>query len=216
MGCDLSMPMPRHPILLLACGALARDVIALRDTHRWSVDILCVPALLHNTPHRIAPAVEARITALREQYERIIVVYGDCGTSGALDVALDRLGVDRISGPHCFEQFGGSVHDQALESEPGTFFLTDFLVRSFDALVWHNLGLDRHPELLGDYFAHYQQVVYLAQTPSETLRVQAARCAERLGLPLIVKEVGYGDLEIRLLNLLASPVANPVAAADNT
>jgi len=196
-----------HPTLLLACGALARDVIALRAKHSWQAEILCVPALLHNTPGRIAPAVEARIYALREHYSRIIVVYGDCGTSGALDAALDRMGVERVSGPHCFEQFGGRHHDDLMNTEPGTYFLTDFLVRSFEALVWRNLGLDRHPELLADYFGNYAQVVYLVQQPEPELLVKAKQCALRLGLPLHVIEVGYGELEVRLLTLLAgSPV----------
>ncbi|MFN8419919.1 MAG: DUF1638 domain-containing protein [Anaerolineae bacterium] len=185
--------------LLLACGALARELIALREKHAWDADIFCIPAPLHNTPGKIAPAVERRILELRERYKRIIVVYGDCGTSGALDKTLEKLGVERISGPHCFEQYGGAIHDQYMEQTPGTYFLSDFLVRHFDSLVWRGLGLDRYPQLRDDYFGNYQQLVYLAQTDDPDLRVQAHIAAEKLQLPLKIEQVGYGALESRLL-----------------
>ncbi len=189
-------------ILLLACGALAREVIALRERYGWPADIYCVPALLHNTPGKIAPAVEKRIVELQARYARIIVIYGECGTHGALDEALDRLGVERIAGPHCFEQYGGAVHDSIMEEQPGTFFLTDFLVRHFDRLVWHSLGLDRRPHLREEYFRNYEQVVYLAQTEDADLMARAERAAQALGLPLRVEHVGYGDLESRLVELM--------------
>lgn len=196
--------------LLLACGALSREVIALRDRHGWSADVYCVPALLHNTPGRIAPAVEKRIIEMRDRYQRVIVVYGDCGTSGALDEALARLGVERISGPHCFEQYGGALHDALLEQTPGTFFLTDFLVRHFDGLVWRGLGLDRFPQLRDDYFGHYEQIVYFAQTDDAVLRSRAEQAAARLGLPLRVEQSGFGDLEKRLTLLMqAGHVQSP-------
>lgn len=191
-------------ILLLACGALAREVIALRDKYEWNADVLCVPALLHNRPGKIAPAVERRILTLRDQYARVIVVYGDCGTGGALDCALARLGVERVAGPHCFEQYGGALHDAISEETPGTFFLTDFMVRTFDGLVWRGLGLDRYPELRDDYFGNYEQVVYLAQTDNPELKQRAAQAAEKLGLPLRVEFVGYGELERRLLAAICS------------
>lgn len=195
--------------LLLACGALARDVITLRDRYDWSADVYCLPALLHNTPGKIAPAIERRILQLRPNYEHVVVVYGDCGTSGALDEALTRLGVERIRGPHCFEQYGGALHDSILETTPGTFFLTDFLVRHFDGLVWRGLGLDRFPQLRDDYFGNYEQVVYLAQSDDADLRARAKIAAERLVLPLRIENVGYGDFEIRLrtiINTLSQPV----------
>jgi hypothetical protein len=198
------MPEESEPILLLACGALAREVIALRDRYGWQADVYCVPALLHNTPGKIAPAVEKRILQLRDHYSRVIVVYGDCGTNGALDAALARLGVERIAGPHCFEQYGGTVHDSIMEQKPGTFFLTDFLVRHFDALVWRGLGLDRYPELRDTYFGNYEQVAYLAQTDNADLMARAERAAQTLGLPLVVEHVGYGDLESRLVALMQS------------
>jgi Protein of unknown function (DUF1638) len=193
-------------ILLLACGALAREVIALRDQYGWQADVYCVPALLHNRPGKIAPAVEKRIIALRDKYSRVVVVYGECGTNGALDEALARLGVERIAGPHCFEQYGGAVHDSIMAEKLGTFFLTDFLARHFDALVWRGLGLDRYPQLRDTYFGNYEQVVYLAQTDDADLLARAERAAEALGLPLVVAEVGYGDLESRLVALM-TPIA---------
>lgn len=193
----------RHSVLLLACGALAREVIALRDRYGWDADICCVPALLHNTPDRIPPAIEKRIRALRSQYQCVVVVYRDCGTSGALDDALDRLGVERIAGPHCYEQYGSTRYDQIVRDVPGTYFLTDFLARHFDQLVWRGLGLDRHPQLRDDYFAHYEQMVYFAQTRDDDLLQCASRAAARLNLPLRVEYIGYGALETRLVALMA-------------
>jgi hypothetical protein len=194
------------PLLLIACGALAREVIYLREKHAWDAEIVCVPALYHNTPNKIAPAVEKRILALRGQYQRIIVVYGDCGTNGDLDSALARLGVERISGPHCFEQYGGACHDQHMDQTPGTYFLSDFLVRHFDKFVWHSLGLDRYPQLRDDYFGNYQQVVYLAQTNDPDLLTRAKQAAAKLGLPLRIEHVGYGALETRLLATITSSI----------
>ena len=205
-----SIHNPQSSVLLLACGALAREVIALRERHGWAVDICCVPALLHNTPDRIPPAVEKRILELRDQYQRIVVVYGDCGTSGSLDAALDRLGIERIAGPHCFEQYGGERHDQIMRDTPGTYFLTDFLARHFDQLVWRGLGLDRFPQLRDDYFGHYKQIVFFAQTADADLLQHAYRAAERLNLPLRVEYLGYGALETRLLALLNSVAVNPM------
>jgi hypothetical protein len=192
----------QRDMLLLACGALARDVIAIRDKYGWRADVYCAPALLHNTPDRIAPTVEQRILKLRAKYARVIVIYGECGTHNVLDVMLERLGVERIAGPHCFEQYGGTVHDNLMETIPGTFFLTDFMVRSFNGLVWRSLGLDRFPELRDDYFANYSQVVYLAQSEDSRLRECAVQAAKMLGLPLRIELVGYGELERRLTRLV--------------
>jgi hypothetical protein len=124
---------------------LAREVIALRDRYGWDADICCVPALLHNTPDRIPPAIEKRIRALRSQYQCVVVVYGDCGTSGALDDALDRLGVERIAGPHCYEQYGSTRYDQIVRDVPGTYFLTDFLARHFDRIAIHSSAMTTLP-----------------------------------------------------------------------
>lgn len=187
---------------LIVCGALAREVLALKNAHDWQVDILGVPSLLHNDPHRISPAVMARIKESRSKYQRIFVVYGDCGTSGELDRILADEGVQRVPGPHCYEMFADGSFQSIMDEEPGTFFLTDYLVRSFDHLVIEGLGLDRNPSLRDDYFKNYSRVVYLVQKEDPELVERAKWAAERLGLPLVIKESGYGSLENRLRELV--------------
>jgi hypothetical protein len=194
-------------VLLVACGALAREVIAIRDRHEWDAKVLALPALLHNEPSRIPAAVKARIEAVRvpEQYDNVIVVYGDCGTGGLLDAMLAGIQVERIAGPHCYEQYAGKDGYNAMMDEaPGTFFLTDYMVQSFDHLVIEGLGLDRYPELLDMYFGNYQRVVYLQQRDDATLREWAAVAANQLGLPLEIRFTGYGALENRLLEKMNS------------
>lgn len=188
---------------LIVCGALVREVLALKRKHGWDADVLGVPSLLHNRPERIPPAVRQRIRDARLLYRRVVVVYGDCGTGGELDRALRSEGVERIAGPHCYEMYAGADFARLMADAPGTFFLTDYMVRSFDHLVIEGLGLDRHPELHQDYFGHYTRVVYLAQSDDPDLRQRAGRAAEALRLPLEVRPVGYGELERRLLERLA-------------
>jgi hypothetical protein len=187
---------------LIACGAFGRELLALRKRHGWDVEVLGLSVLLHNRPERISEAVRERIRDARERYERVIVVYGDCGTGGALDAMLRAEGVERVAGPHCYEMYGAALFDRLIEEEVGTYFLTDFLVRSFDHLVIKGLGLDRFPQLRDDYFGSYRRVVYLAQRDDPDLRERARRAAAFLGLPLEVRDVGYGDLERRLSKLL--------------
>jgi len=187
---------------LIICGALAREILALKERHGWQVDVVAVPATFHMIPARIAPAVEKRIVELRQRYDRLIVVYGDCGTGGALDEMLDRLGVERIAGPHCYEWYGGSLFQQLMDEEPGTYFLTDFMVRHFRTLVLKSMGLDRFPQLKQDYFGNYRRVVYLVQKPDPALIEQAKAVASYLGLPLEIRATGYNFLEARLLELL--------------
>lgn len=188
---------------LIVCGALAREVLTLRDRNGWAVAVLGVPALLHNTPGRIPEAVRRRIQEARITYERVIVVYGDCGTGGHLDRALAAEGVERVSGPHCYEMYAGAEGFASLMAQQlGTFFLTDYLVRSFDHLVIEGLGLDRFPELRADYFGSYTRCVYLAQTEDAALWERAAWCAAQIGLPLEIRPTGYGALEQRLAELL--------------
>ncbi|RME48887.1 MAG: DUF1638 domain-containing protein [Caldilineae bacterium] len=151
----------------------------------------------------MAPDVEKRIRSLRARYERLIVVYGDCGSGGALDTVLARYGVERVAGPHCYEMYGGESYHSLMEEEPGTFFLTDFLVRTFRGTVIKGLGLDRYPELRDDYFRNYRRIVYLAQNPTPDLRQRAIAIAASLGLPLEVRITGYGLLESRLAALMA-------------
>jgi hypothetical protein len=169
--------------LLIACGALARETLAVVEASGLShLDVTCVSALLHNHPERIPEAVRAKIREHRERYARILVLYGDCGTGGELDRVLAEEGVERIAGPHCYAFYAGQeVFDALADAEPGTFYLTDFLVRQFDTLVIEGLGLDRHPELLPLYFGNYRRLVYLAQTEDAGLEERARAAAERLG-----------------------------------
>jgi len=187
---------------LIACGALAREVIALKERHGWNAEVLAIPAVLHNTPDGIPPAVQQRIREARQKFDRIVVVYGDCGTGGQLDALLEAEGVERLQGPHCFEMYAGGSFDRLMAEEPGTFFLTDFLVSHFDRLVIAELGLDRFPQLRDDYFAHYTRAVYLAQQDDPLLRNKAEVAAQTLKLPLEVHRVGFGFLESRLMALM--------------
>ena len=186
----------------IICGALAREVLDIIRRHGWDVDVVGVPAIDHMFPERIAPDVEERLRELRERYDRVIVVFGDCGSRGALDAVLERYGIERVAGPHCYEMYGGALFHALMAEEPGTFFLTDFLVRTFEGTVLKGLGLDRFPELKDDYFRHYKRVVYLAQTDDPALREKAQRIAEYLELPLEVRHTGYGMLEERLVALV--------------
>jgi Protein of unknown function (DUF1638) len=179
---------------VVACGALAFDVRAIARRRGWEVEVVPVDALLHNHPERIAPAVQA----LRERHEVVALAYADCGSNGA----LDQLGLPRLQGDHCYDVFAGDEVAAALAQEPGTYFLTDFLARTFEHTVWRELGLDRHPELRDDYFRHYTRVLWLAQRPTAATRACAERAALRLGLPLEVREVGTRGLERSLEQLL--------------
>lgn len=187
---------------LIVCGALAREVLALKKKHSWDADILGLPVLLHNDPELIPPAIKKRIQQARGEYERLIVVYGDCGTSGSLDRLLAQEGVQRISGPHCYEMYADGTFEALMEEQPGTFFLTDYLVGSFDHLVLEGLGIDRNPQLRDDYFKNYTRVVYLAQRDDPSLKERAKWAADRLGLPLEIRQTGYGLLEKRLIKLV--------------
>ena len=187
---------------LIVCGALAREVLALKEKHSWDADILGLPVLLHNEPERIPPALKKRIQQARGEYERLIVVYGDCGTSGSLDRLLAQEGVQRVSGPHCYEMYADGTFEDLMEEQPGTFFLTDYLVGSFDHLVLEGLGIDRNPQLRDDYFKNYTRVVYLAQRDDPSLKERAKWAADRLDLPLEIRQTGYGLLEKRLIELV--------------
>jgi hypothetical protein len=187
---------------LVACGALAREVLALKEIHSWDADLLGVPSLLHNEPDRISGAVLERIRQARQEYERVIVVYGDCGTGGMLDRMLEAEGVERVAGPHCYEMYAGETFHQIMEQAPGTFFLTDYLLASFDHLVLEGLGLDRFPELREEYFKNYTRVVYLAQRQNLAMEERARWAAASLGLPLEIHFTGYGELERRLKEMI--------------
>ena len=182
--------------LLIACGALAREVRALTEINRWThLELTCLPAQLHNRPERIPAAVRAKIRANRGSYERILVLYGDCGSGGELDGVLAEEGVERIEGPHCYAFYRGvDAFLAEADAVPGCFYLTDFLVRHFHRLVIQGLGIDRHPELLPLYFGNYTKLVYLAQTADPDLERKAKAAALRLGLAYEQRTTGYGGL----------------------
>lgn len=187
-------------ILLIACGALAREILDLKARNGWDhMAITCLPAILHNHPDKITDAVEDTVAKHQNDYREIFVVYADCGTGGLLKAACDRLGIQMVSGPHCYAFFEGNDRFAAHgEDEISTFYLTDFLTRQFDAFVWRPLGLDRHPSLRDTYFGHYDKLVYQAQTDDPALTEKARICADRLGLAFERRFTGYGDLETTL------------------
>jgi hypothetical protein len=190
-------PAPEPPrTLLIACGALAREVLALIALNGWShMTVTCLPAKLHNTPARIPELVRAKIRSGRKRHERIWVLYGDCGTGGGLDRVLEEEGVQRIPGPHCYAFYRGVEAFLAeADVDPTCFYLTDFLVRHFERLEIQGLGIDRHSELLPLYFGNYTTLVYLAQTSDPGLERKAKAAALRLGLSYAHQPTGYGEL----------------------
>lgn len=196
-------------ILIIACGALAREIIALIKANSLvHLDLRCLPATLHNRPELIAGAVQRAIQDARGAYVRIYVAYADCGTGGALDRVLAAEGVARLPGPHCYATFAGQDAFQALaDAEPGTFYLTDFLARQFETLVIEGLGLDRHPELHDLYFANYTRLVHLAQCDDPAMTDKAAAAARRLGLSFEQVRTGMGELET-FIKLAATGATN--------
>ena len=192
-------------VLLIACGALAHEILALKAANSWThLDLQCLAANLHLWPDKIIPAVEAAVVDARGGYDDIFVVYADCGTGGQLQAACDRLGVAMVEGPHCYAFFeGNDVFLARSETEFTAFYLTDFLVRQFDAFVWRPMGLDRHPELRDMYFGNYTKLVYQAQVNDPALDLKAQDCAARLGLAYERRFTGYGDLATTLTRVAA-------------
>ena len=187
----------------IICGALGREVIDIIDQRGWDAQVFGVSAMDHMFPERIAPDVKDRIDELKDKFERVVVVFGDCGSMGALDTLLEKHpDIPRIKGPHCYEMYGGKAFHQMMDEEPGTFFLTDFLVRGFKGTIMKGLGLDRYPELKDMYFSNYKRVVYLAQKTDDDLIAQAEIAAEYLGFPLEVRQTGYNLLEERLAAIM--------------
>lgn len=198
---DGLVPLGAGQVLLIACGALAREILALKAANDWShLDLKCLPAILHNHPEQIVPAVREAVKKHRKEYASVFVVYADCGTGGMLEAACDEMGVTMVAGPHCYSFFEGNEAFVAHE-EMTAFYLTDFLVRQFDAFVWEPLGLGRHPDLRDMYFGNYEKLVYQAQTDDPELTAKAHRCADRLGLPFERRFTGYGDLGTALAAL---------------
>jgi len=197
----------RPSTLVLACGALARELRELVDRNglAGAVDVRYLPATLHNRPERIAPALDARLAELAAGYDRIFVAYADCGSGGAVDRVVEAYGAERLPGAHCYAFYAGLEAFAAIASEePGTFYLTDFLARSFEPLVINGLGIDRHPELLPVYFASYRRLVYLAQSDDPELLRMAKEAADRLGLAFEHRRTGYGELGTSIARLAAS------------
>src|SRR5215470_1690203 len=205
----------RTDLVVIACGALGahlREIIARRG---WQVELHCLPALLHNRPAQITPHAERIARGALANGQRVALAYADCGTYGGLDELCSRLGLRRLPGLHCYDVLAGSSRMRALfGAEPGTYVLTDYLVRSFQRTVVAGLGLDAHPELWPDYFRHYRRVVWLAQDRSAPMQVQAEQVAARFGLPLTVIDTGTGRLEAELARLVrdeTSPSAETAA-----
>ncbi len=186
----------KSPVLLIACGALAREIVELKRLNNWThLKLKCLPAELHNRPEKIPEAVRAEIEDKRDDFEQIFVAYADCGTGGLLDKVLAEYGVDRLSGTHCYELFAGSaVFHELAEAETGTFYLTDFLTRHFDRLIRKSLGLDEHPEFLSSYFGNYTRLVYLSQSDSPELAAMAEQHAQYLGLEYQYVHTGLGNV----------------------
>ncbi len=187
-------------VLLLACGALAHEILALKRLNNWDhMDLQCLPANYHLYPDKIPKAVEQAVLKHRDNYQTIFVVYADCGTGGLLQAKCAELGVEMVAGPHCYSFFeGNDTFAKTSEDEITAFYLTDFLVKQFDAFVIKPMGLDRHPELRDMYFGNYTKVIYQAQVNDPALDAKAQECADKLGLPLERRFTGYGDLETTL------------------
>ena len=190
-------------VALIACGAIAQPAAAVVERRAWPVDVHPLPPLLHNHPDRIADEVRALAERLGGSYDRVVIGYADCGTYGALDEVCRDLGVARLPGLHCYDLYAGPSRLEAFfDEQPGTYLLTDFLVRSFARTVLQEMGLDRYPELRDTYFGNYTRVVWLAQDPDEELRAQAEAAAGSIGLPLTVVETGDHGLERALADLV--------------
>lgn len=183
-------------VLALACGALAHEILAIKAANGWThMDLHCLPANLHLWPDRIPEAVAAAVEKFRADYETIFVVYADCGTGGLLQARCEALGVAMIEGPHCYSFFAGNADFAArAEAEFTAFYLTDFLVKQFDAFVWRPMGFEKHPELIAMMFGNYERLIYLAQTDDAALDAKARTCAARVGLAYERRLTGYGDL----------------------
>lgn len=189
--------MPK-PCLILACGALAGEIVALRKQLGLSDDqfeLQCLPAEFHNTPQKIAPRIAEILEERRGEFDRVLIGYGECGTGGALDKVLQQYNAERLPHAHCYEFFAGSAgFAEITDAEIGSFFVTDYLLRNFDRLVIGGLGLDRYPHLRDSYFGNYRDLVYLAQTDNPALQDQAREAAGKIGLNYVFRLVGYGDL----------------------
>lgn len=188
---------------IITCGAIVREMIAVANRQGWDYELTAVPAQLHNTPERIAPAVAAQLDEWAKRFDLILIGYGDCGTRGALDALLARYPhVVRIPGPHCYEFYGGDTFTKQAEEHPGTFYLTDFLAHHFNSLVWKGLGLDHHPELKEMYFGHYTHLLYMQQLSGHDESTRAQAAAQKLGVHYLSAHTGLTELEERLVSIV--------------
>ncbi|SPF76471.1 hypothetical protein ALP8811_01476 [Aliiroseovarius pelagivivens] len=190
-------------VLILACGALANEILALIRMNGWDhMSLTCLPAILHNAPEKIPNAVRDAVEKHRDNFDHVFLAYADCGTGGQLTALCEELGIEMIRGPHCYSFFeGNDAFSARAEDEIDVFYLTDFLARGFESFVIKPLGLDRHPQLRDMYFGHYRKLMYLAQTDNPELDKMAEAAAERLGLSYERRFAGYGDLETALRDL---------------
>ena len=190
-------------VAVIACGAIATHISHILETEKLDVTIYPLPPLLHNQPAKIAGEVEKTYLEIKDKHSKCAVAYADCGTYGALDIVIEKLGLKRLGGNHCYDIFAGKEKISALmESDAGTYFLTDFLVKSFHRSVIVELGLDKRPDLRDDYFKHYNKMVWLAQNPTPELTVMAQAAADLIGLELEIDVVGEGSLKEQILELL--------------
>lgn len=190
---------------VVACGALATHIADIAGAELLDITIYPLPPLLHNRPEKIAGEVDSLLTEIKDKHSKCAVAYADCGTYGALDAVIATHGVKRLGGNHCYDIFAGSKKiEEIMESDAGTYFLTDFLVKSFHRSVMVELGLDERPELRDDYFKNYSRVIWLAQQPSKELEELALQAAVSIGLPLVIQNVGYGQLAKQVRELLSN------------
>jgi hypothetical protein len=190
-------------VAVIACGAIATHISHITSSHGLDVTIYPLPPLLHNQPSKIAGEVEKTYLEIKDKHSKCAVAYADCGTYGALDTVIEKLGLKRLGGNHCYDIFAGKEKIAALmESDAGTYFLTDFLVKSFHRSVIVELGLDKRPDLRDDYFKHYNKMIWLAQNPTAELTTMAQAAADLIGLTLEIDVVGEGSLKEQILELL--------------
>jgi hypothetical protein len=179
--------------LLICCGAIAREVVSIVRDHGWdNIRVQCLPPILHNDPPRILEGVREKIRENRDRFDRLLVLYGDCGTGGGMRALLEEEGIEGMEGAHCYQAFAGDAYAKLVEEEPGIFFVTDFLARNFQRLVFQGLGLDRFPKLRDAYFGRYRKMVYLAQTKDPALEAMARAAADSIGLDLEIRYTALG------------------------
>ncbi len=205
--------MKPQGILVIACGALARELRDLTQIHDvGDITVECLPAQLHNRPEKIPGLLRTRLEAAKHAYDHILVGYADCGTGGLLDAVCEEFGVERLPGSHCYEFFAGHQRFAAInDDDPTAFYLTDYLAKHFDRLIMDGLGITAHPELRDTYFGNYTRMVLLAQTGDPAVDAAAEEAAARLGLPLERVETGYGELETSVLSFVDVPSRLPAS-----